>query len=125
MAYVRFRQELVGISEASAPFPVTAPLSPGIVVASVCIFSGFSLLHVRRGYPVIAGSTFMIYLVHVGVWDVLARVKRHIYVVCQDNRILIPLTVASVFLVSLTISYGIHGWECRNRDGAHPSNRSR
>lgn len=115
-AYVRFWQEKAGISEANSSFSVLGPLCPWIVVASVCIFSGFSLLSVRQAYPVIAGSTFVIYLVHEGIWEILACVIKHI-VVYADNRILIPLSTIDVFMISFAIAYGIHRWKLRNGRG--------
>ena len=42
----------------------------------------------------------MIYLVQSGVWDIISRIIRSIFGVNGDSRLLIPLSIVCVFLVS-------------------------
>ena len=53
------------------PFSYT-PLAPIEVIASCLIFSGFSMLKIKKDFSKLAGYTFLIYLIHAGVWDVLS-----------------------------------------------------
>lgn len=86
--------------------PLFEPESPIIALASVLIFAGFSLLDLSAGRGRIsrmAKKTFLVYLIHEGVWDVFASrvVRRHWYTL--DNRVAIPLASAIV----LAVSYGL------------------
>lgn len=104
IAYIRYRQEIVGISEDASPIPIISPLCPWIVVASLCIFTGFSLLKIHNSYSAIAKKTFIIYLVQSGVWDIISRIIRSIFGVNGDSRLLIPLSIVCVFLASYTFA---------------------
>lgn len=90
--------------------PLFEPESPVIALASVLIFAGFSLLRVPQKARVLrrlAGRTFLIYLIHAAVWDVIAsRVVRR-YGFGWDNRFVIPLASAAVFAISclLAVAY--------------------
>ena len=50
----------------------------------------------------------MIYLVQSGVWDILFRVVRRFFGINGDSRLLIPVSVACVFLASYVLSVA---WE--------------
>lgn len=104
VAYIRYRQEIVGISEDASSIPIISPLCPWIVAASLCIFAGFSLLKVRHSYSIIAKRTFMIYLVQSGVWDILSRLIRRIFGINGDSRLLIPISIVCVFMASYILA---------------------
>lgn len=55
---------------------VVAPYNPVIVIASLLVFAGFSMLQIKRSRLVekISKRTFIIYLFHAGVWYVIANV---------------------------------------------------
>lgn len=80
-------------------------------ISSICIFKGFSLLRLCRDFSRLAGHAFMIYLVHEGIWEIFTCVIKHIYGFYSDSRILIPLSVVSVFLLSFIVSCGIRNLE--------------
>ena len=86
--------------------PLFGEESPVIALASVLIFAGFSLLEMPAGRGRIsrmAEKTFLIYLIHASVWDVIAsRIVRR-YWHGFDSRIAIPLASAAV----LAVSYGL------------------
>ena len=46
------------------------PLSPLMVVASVLIFAGFSMINIRKDFGKLSSYTFLIYLVHAGICDI-------------------------------------------------------
>lgn len=50
------------------------PLSPAIVTGSGLIFAGFAMMPVKRPMGKLAGLTFLVYLIHAVVWDVLAAI---------------------------------------------------
>lgn len=47
------------------------PLAPIEVIASCLIFAGFSVLKIKRDFSKLAGCTFLIYLFHMGVLDII------------------------------------------------------
>ncbi len=48
-----------------------APLAPLEVIASCMIFAGFSVMKIGKDFSKLAGYTFLIYLIHAGIWDLL------------------------------------------------------
>lgn len=106
VTFIRYRQEVAGIGKDALPVPVVSALCPWIIVASLCIFTGFSLLNVHHDYSGLASGTFFIYLIHAGIWDFLFRIIRKVYGAEGDSRILIPLSILCVFMVSLALYVG-------------------
>lgn len=78
------------------------PLNPMISVASVFIFIGFSMLTIKVNCTRLASKTFLIYLFHAGVWDIISKVIKDI----NTDYILfaIPLFVLLVFIISYVLS---------------------
>ena len=78
LAYINYLRGLKGLPvDASyyADNPVSyGPLAPIEVMASCLIFAGFSVMDIKRDFSKLAGYTFLIYLIHAGVWDVVATV---------------------------------------------------
>lgn len=52
------------------------PLAPIEIIASCLIFAGFSVMKVGEDHSKVAEYTFLIYLFHAAVWDVIAAVCR-------------------------------------------------
>ena len=48
-----------------------APLAPIEVIAACLVFAGFSVMKAKRDFSELSGCTFLIYLVHAGVIDVI------------------------------------------------------
>ena len=80
------------------------PLSPLMVVASVLIFAGFSMINIRKDFGKLSSYTFLIYLVHAGICDIFKRVTAAFWGVEHDNRIIIPVYIISVFLLSYILA---------------------
>ena len=78
LAYVNYLRGLKGLPvDASyyADNPVSyGPLAPIEVIASCLVFAGFSVLDIKKDFSKLAGYTFLIYLIHAGVWDVISTV---------------------------------------------------
>ena len=49
------------------------PFSPLIMVAALLIFMGFSMLEIKKDFSKLAFYTFLIYLVHAGIWDIYKK----------------------------------------------------
>lgn len=77
------------------------PLNPLIAIISVVIYIGFSVLKVESNYTVLASRTFLIYLIHAGVWDVIRRGVQRINP--DYGYIIMPISV----LVVLAVSFGL------------------
>lgn len=71
-----------------------------VAISSILIFDGFSRLNVKKEIMRISKQSFLVYLFHAGVWDVLS-----IFITKDmDRRIVIPLAVIIVFALSWIIS---------------------
>ena len=106
LAYINYLRGLKGlpvdvIQFYKNPFSY-APLAPIEVIASCLIFSGFSIIKIKSDFSNLSGYTFLIYLIHAGVIDVL-------FTILSDrlfcNRILeyifVIIISVGVFLISL------------------------
>lgn len=102
-AWIRYYLTLQGITESEAKYPLTGPLAPLIVLASVCIFAGFSYLDLQKNWGKLPMLTFYIYLLHALVWHILSTILYKIGC-AWDNRIVIPVSILLVFLLSLLLS---------------------
>lgn len=76
------------------------PQCPLVVLASVLIFVGFSCLDLKRGFGFLPKMTFLIYLFHAGVWEVLKRLIVKMWVANGDCRIIIPVAIVTCFIIS-------------------------
>lgn len=87
---------------------ITGSYSPLIVLASVLIFYGFTLLDFKKELKKLPGLTLYIYLVHVGVWDFIVKVFRLIkgksFITELDGAVWIPVFTVVVFGVSYWLS---------------------
>lgn len=97
VAYLRYRQALLGISDNDLKYGLLSPYAPLILIASVLIFSGISVIHIKFDMRNYATLTFYIYLFHAGIWDVLCRIITK----DMDNRVMIPVCTIIVFFCSL------------------------
>lgn len=72
-AGLEYKQMMDGIVTQDLKYQIASPYCPLIVLASICIFTGFTLLDVKKEYDNLSALTFYIYLIHAGVWDVIKR----------------------------------------------------
>lgn len=113
-AFLEYYFQIVnGVGENDLEYRIVFPYCPTIVIASVLIFAGFSMLTIRcNGWmKKLAGRSFIIYLFHAGVWDFVGKciylIKGKDYIMNLNNTYWIPIFVAIVLLISvlLTIMY--------------------
>lgn len=76
------------------------PLSPLVMVASLLIFAGFSMMDVNKDFGKLSTYTFLIYLIHAGVWDLCKRAMVLLGWFKRDNRMIIPACIIIVFFIS-------------------------
>ncbi len=96
VAFFQYRLGLVGLDDASIKYPLLDPLCPWIVTASLMIFTGFSMLSIKRDLSRMASKTFYVYLIHAGVWRLLNSFVKVRY----DSRLVIPAGIVIVYLIS-------------------------
>lgn len=82
--------------------PAENPLNIFIVVASALIFIGFSMLEIGINCAGFASKTFLIYLFHAGVWDIVRGGVW--YIDPAYSYIAIPVSVAGVLVVAYGFS---------------------
>ena len=104
ITYLQYSYSLQGFSETDINYGLIDPQAPLIVVSSVLIFGGFSMLRINRNFGKLSGFTFLIYLFHAGVWDLLGLVVKKVIGVRGDNRIIIPASILIVFCFSYLLS---------------------
>lgn len=85
-----------GIGNKSLLDSVTGASAPPVVIASLLIFSGFTKLQTKLDISNLSKMSFTIYLFHAGIWDVLSIFIKH----KMDNRVVIPLMIVVVFILS-------------------------
>lgn len=100
ISMLRYVQAMSGVADNELEYKLVASLSPLVVVASVLIFAGFSSIEIRKDFGKLPELTFMVYLFHPFYWTILSKV------ICTfgftwDNRVLIPVCVFLLFLVSI------------------------
>lgn len=85
------------------------------IAASLLIFAGFTMIAVRTRKIIaqLSGLSFIIYLVHQGVTDMLSKILFHVigpyYYVPMNSLIWIPLMTAVVLLTSTGLTY-VYNW---------------
>mgnify|MGYP004652434993 CR=1 FL=1 len=113
-AMVQFHFQIVkGIAESDLKYEIVSPYCPSIVIASLLIFAGFSMLTVKcnNWMRKLAGMSFVIYLFHAGVYDFIGKIlyilKGKDYLLDCNNVYWIPILIVTVFVISvlLTIVY--------------------
>lgn len=102
IAVLRYHQMLRGIADTELKLPFVEPLCLLPIIASICIFYGFSLLDIKVNMDLRRGAenTFWVYLIHAGVWDVCTQLIERVFGSDIDSRVAIPLGVIIVFAVS-------------------------
>lgn len=100
IAYFRYCQGIAGIADGKLKYKLVEPYCPLPSCAAILIFIGFSMLDIKRTFNKLAGITFEIYLFHAGIWDIINRFIK----VEMDNRVVIPLSIIIVFVLSVLIS---------------------
>ena len=100
LACLRYRKVLGGalLSNERTEFSFLGyeGLAPFVVVSSVLIFAGFSLLNVRPNLSKLSSYTFLIFLFQGGIWDVMKIVSRRKAIFPPQTDLSI---IACVFIV--------------------------
>lgn len=104
VAYLHYGLIMDGIDERTLRYGLTVPCNPLVVLASILIFVGFSMLPVGQSFEKISSYTYFIYLFHGGVWSLGFQVVKKMCGPEGDNRIWIPLSIGAVFLISFGLS---------------------
>ena len=110
LAYINYLRGLKGLPIDVIQYyknPISyMPLASIEVIASCLIFAGFAKLDIKKDFSKLAGYTFLIYLFHMGVWDVFCKVvgEKLIGNLVVEGVSTVLLSV-SVFLISLLTSY--------------------
>lgn len=105
MAFIEYYFQIVcGIEEDKLKYQIVSPYCPNIVLASVLIFMGFSFLRLKESRLImrISEASFIIYLCHAGIWDMIIKlfyvIKEKSYLVNMNCLYIIPIFVVIVFV---------------------------
>ncbi len=75
--------------------------SPLILIVSLLIFAGMSMMVIKTDFHKFSYLTFLVYLLHAGIWDLIAGIVIMIFGTDADSRVIIPLNITLVFVVSV------------------------
>lgn len=101
---IQYGYSIQGLSKTEEIYGLVGPQCPLIVLASVLIFAGFSLVYMKKDFHKLSALTFLIYLFHAGVWDVGRRFVVKYIGIRGDCRIVIPVCILIVFGISWILS---------------------
>lgn len=113
-AFAEYQFQIVnGIGESELEYSIVGSFCPTIVVASLLVFAGFTMLSARYNVWIekLSAMSFIIYLVHAGALDVICKLLNLVigknYIRTLNNVYWIPILVIMVLLFSilLTIIY--------------------
>lgn len=99
-AYLRYQQLLSIYLLDGWQYDFYSPYSPITAIASVLIFTGFTMMKVKGVLDKLASITFEIYLFHAGIWSFVYRILPK----GTDSIIAIPVSVILVFTISIFVS---------------------
>lgn len=100
----QYYQVLDKVTGKNTGYALLGPCSPSIVTASIFIFSGFSLIGISHNFGKLPSLTFLIYLFHAGIWDLIQRLCRSRIGMTNNAGILILINVIIVFTLSVMCS---------------------
>lgn len=103
LTYIQYQPSLMGIVKAVNKYSMVGNFNPLVVMASLLIFAGFSKMNINFHLRKIAPHTFNIYLIHAGVWDLMRTFVRKT-IGEGDARLIIPICVCVIFLLSWILS---------------------
>lgn len=106
LAYINYLRGINGLPVDVIQFQQNlfsyAPLALIEVIASCLTFAGFAVMKIRKNMTKLAGYTFLIYLIHAGVWDVIRTVIGDRLIGNQAVETVAVITISStIFFVSL------------------------
>lgn len=107
-AGLEYQQIKAGIAGEELRYSIVGPSNPLIVLASLLIFWGFTILDMKKDLTKLSGLTLWIYLIHVGVWDFISKVieltqGKNIFSKI-NGAIWIPIFVVVIFAISCVLS---------------------
>lgn len=108
LACLRYRKVLGGapLSDERTEFSFLGyeGLAPFVVVSSVLIFYGFTVLDMKLNLSKLSSYTFLIFLFHAGIWDMMKVVSRKKAIYPPQTDLSIIVCVFIVFIASLAAS---------------------
>lgn len=107
-AMIQYKYQILeGLAESKLEFPLVKPYSPLVVLSSVLIFAGFSMLKLKRIKIIekLSARSLTIYLFHAGVWHLISElIGKSKLVLSFNNSYWIPIFALIVFLISLILT---------------------
>ena len=102
LSVIQYQHSMMGLAEADEKYSLVGNFNPLVVLASICIFCGFAQLDLNENQITsMASKTFLMYLLHAGVWNVLSQFVRATW----DCRLVIPVCVGVVCVISYLLTF--------------------
>lgn len=106
-AKLKYVRMIDGIPESELQYRITSPYSPLIVLSSILIFYGFSVLKINSNFSKCSNLTLYIYLIHAGVWDIIGKMFKLFKIneyFNMNGAIWIILFTVILFIISYYLS---------------------
>ncbi|MCR5610086.1 MAG: acyltransferase family protein, partial [Lachnospiraceae bacterium] len=101
LSYIQYTHSIRGISEAAETYSITGNFNPLVVLASLSIFAGFSMMNIQtEKFNSLSAKTFYIYLIHAAIWDTLARIITKLDEKGIACTIIIPCGIIITFIAT-------------------------
>ena len=97
--------EKLDVSWASVEIFAYEGLDPLVVLSSIPLFTGFAVLDIKIDFSKLSSYTFLIYLFHAGIWDMMIHTVVSRIPFFQHSNFAIPVCVVTVFFLSLISAY--------------------
>lgn len=118
LTYIQYGHTISGLSKNDEKYSIVGSFNPLVVLSSILIFYGFSYLSIKSDrLKKLSKDTFLIYLFHAGVWNLLNRIFFKLIGTKTDPVFTIPIAVFITFIISwiLTIIYN-KAWNRLNKN---------
>lgn len=101
IAYIRYEQI---VENKYTEYEFIGSYSPLILLMSLFIFAGISMMVIKMDFRKLSFLTFLIYLLHAAVWDFIAGIVIMIYGAKADSKVIIPMSIILVFIISAILA---------------------
>ncbi|MBQ0011089.1 MAG: acyltransferase family protein [Clostridiales bacterium] len=106
LSYIQYNHTIDLIAEKDEKYSLNGNFSPIVIIASLLIFVGFSFLRMNSKRLVrLSNDTFLIYLFHAGVWNIISNVWFKVNGGKSNPVYTIPLGIIIVFFVSWGLGF--------------------
>ena len=100
IGFLQYEQGMQGIANSELKYSLLGPFNPLVVLASVLIFAGVSMIEVKKDFSKLSNVSFYIYLFHAGILVIVRKIVEIVLGEPIDSRVFIILSTILTFVLS-------------------------